>query len=134
MIPAILVSPWAGLAQTEKLPMPPTFAHDPDIEQTLRTFPLGIIAGRAAFSQHYKAHREMSVANGLQGWVYHGGGIPKEGSSVNLTRKKRVIEETRMGHAVRTYTLIDKRGVVIDVPCDEQGRHDGLTARSPQQI
>jgi hypothetical protein len=54
------------------------------------------------------------------------GGVPEAVPNMNLTHRKQIVGETQIGHGMRTYTLIfDKRGVVIDVLYNEQGRHVG---------
>lgn len=133
VILAIVLSPWASFARSANLPMPPAFTPTAAVEQTLRAYPLGVITKQAAFSHHGKAHREIKLPNGLEGWVYDVGGLPKAVPYVSPTGEKKTVRETEAEHRVRSYTLVfDNRGVVIDVLYNEDGPHDGLTALSLQ--
>lgn len=126
---ALLLGAGALPAQADALPMPPTFTPQTDMEQTLRAYPLGLITRQAAFSHHGKAHREVTLPNGLVGWVYDLGGPQKEVTYARPSGAKQTVPETGMRHGVRTYTLVfDQRGVVVDVLYNEDGRHDGLAA------
>lgn len=122
-----------SFAQSATLPMPPTFGADASVEQVLRAYPLGVITKQAAFSHHGTAHREIKLPNGLEGWIYDVGGVPKAVSYVNPAGKKQTVKKTEASHETRSYTLVfDTRGVVIDVLYNEKGPHDGLTALSLQ--
>lgn len=135
MILAILLNAWAGLALSDKLPMPPTFTPHADVEQTLRAYPLGVITRQAAFSHHGKAHREVRLPNGLTGWVYDTGGQTKVVTYGNPAGETRKIRETEARHGTRGYTLVfDNRMVVVDVLYNTEGRNDGLTALSLQHM
>lgn len=135
MILAILLGTLASLAQSANLPMPPKFMQEADIEQTLRAYPLGVITKQAAFSHHGKAHRETMLPNGLKGWTYDVGGLPKAVAYVSPAGGKQTVRETEMRHGTRGYTLVfDSRGLVVDVLYNEDGRHDGLTALSLQHM
>jgi hypothetical protein len=130
---AIVLGPWASFAQAEKLPMPPVFTPAAPIEQTLRAYPLGVITKQAAFSHHGTAHREITLPDGLEGWVYDVGGVPKAVTYVSPGGKQQTVRETPRSHEARSYTLVfDNRGVVVDVLYNETGPHDGLTALSLQ--
>lgn len=133
----LLLSLWpvASLAQRVGLPMPPTFAPNTSIEQTLRGYPLGVITEQAAFSHHGGPRRKLTLPNGLAGWVYDVGGVPTTVPYVSPTGRKQAVKETEAAHPVRSYTLVfDNRGVVVDVLYNEDGRHDGLTALSLQNV
>lgn len=135
MILATLLSATAGLGLADKLPMPPTFTPQADIEQTLRAYPLGVITRQAAFSHHGRFHREVKLPNGLTGWVYDVGGQPKAVTYGSPTGESRNVRETEARHGTRGYTLVfDSRGLVVDVLYNEEGRHDGLTALSQQHM
>lgn len=135
LILAIFLTPWAGLAKSEKLPMPPTFTVQADVEQTLQAYPLGVITKQAAFSHHGKAQREVKLSNGQIGWVYDVGGQPKAVTYVSPAGRKNTVLETEMRHATRSYTLVfDNRGVVDDVLYNGDDRRDGLTALSLQHM
>lgn len=130
---AFVLGAWANFAQSATLPMPPAFTADAAVERTLRAYPLGVITKQAAFSHHGTAHREIKLPNGLEGWVYDVGGLPKAVPYVSPAGKKQTVRETEATHATRSYTLVfDTRGVVVDVLYSEDGRHDGLTALSLQ--
>lgn len=129
---ALALSLWGSLARAA-LPMPPVFSPNAPIEQTLRAYPLGVITKQAAFSHHGKAHREIKLPNGLEGWVYDVGGLPKTAPYVSPTGKKQAVTETEAAHKARAYILVfDTRGLVVDVLYSESGRHDGLTALALQ--
>jgi hypothetical protein len=133
VILVIVLSPWATLVQSANLPMPPVFTLAASIEQTLRAYPLGVITKQAAFSHHGKAHHEIKLPNGLEGWVYDVGGLPKAVTYVSPAGEKQTVRETEIRHETRSYTLVfDNRGVVIDVLYNEDGSQDGLTAHSLQ--
>lgn len=122
-----------GIARAGNPPMPPTFAAAASVEQTLRAYPLGIVTKQAAFSHHGTAHREVKLPNGLEGWVYDVGGLPKAETYSSPAGKKQTVVEKETSHEARSYTLVfDTRGVVIDVLYNEPGRQDGLTALSEQ--
>lgn len=115
--------------------MPPVFTPTSPVEQTLRAYPLGVITKQAAFSHHGKEHRKIKLPNGLEGWVYDVGGLPKSASYGSPEGKKQTFTEAEIRHQVRSYTLVfDNRGVVIDVLYNEKGPHDGLTALSRQYM
>ncbi|TCV90249.1 hypothetical protein [Sulfurirhabdus autotrophica] len=98
--------------QTGLLPMPPVFSTKIEREIVLKDYPLGVITKQAAFSHHGKPVHVATLPNGLEGWTY----------------------EVGEGFGLHTYTLeFDKRGVVIDVLYNENGRHDGLTALQVQR-
>lgn len=127
------IVPLGRLAQAASLPMPPSFSRDAPVERTLASYPLGVITRQAAFSHHGKAHRNITLPNGMEGWVYDVGGSVKTTSYVSPTGRKQAVAETEAGHAGRSYTLVlDDRGVVVDVLYNETGRDDGLTALSLQ--
>lgn len=131
---ALALNPWGGLARAA-LPMPPVFSPNAPVEQTLQSYPLGVITKQAAFSHHGKAHREIKLPNGLAGWVYDVGGLPKTTLYVSPTGKKQTVTETEAAHQARGYTLVfDNRGLVVDVLYNEKGPHDGLTALSLQHM
>lgn len=124
---------WSHPAHSANLPMPPVFSSFAPVEETLRAYPLGVITRQAAYSHHGQAHREIRLPNGLQGWVYDVGGLPKAVPYVNPAGGKQMARETEPRHATRSYTLVfDGRGVVVDVLYNESGRHDGFTALSLQ--
>jgi len=112
----ILLGALSGFAPTfaaepGKMPMPPVFDARTDTERALTEYPLAVITREAAFAHHGKAHREVSLPNGLTGWVYQVG----------------------EGAGLRTYTLVfDAQQKVIDVLYNERGRHNGLTALALQ--
>lgn len=129
----VMLSPWASLAQPAKLPMPPNFTSGASVEQTLHAYPLGVVTRQAAFSHHGTAHREIKLPNGLEGWVYDVGGVPKDVSYIGPKGKRQTVREAPVSHEARSYTLVfDNRGVVVDVLYNESGPHDGLTALSLQ--
>lgn len=133
MLLALVLNPLAGTARAANLPMPPAFKPDTPVEQTLRSYPLGVIGKQAAFSHHGKAHREIKLPNGLTGWVYDVGGLPQATPYVSPTGKKQSVMETEAVHQASSYTLVfDNRGVVVDVLYNENGRHDGLAALALQ--
>ena len=124
----------AGWAQREPAPMPPTFSQSASIEQTLQSYPLGVISQQAAFSHHGGPHSKVRLANGLEGWRYDVGGTARRETYVAPGGERQSVRETEALHAVRSYTLVfDARGIVIDVLYNERGRHDGLTALVLQQ-
>lgn len=117
------------LADPQTLPMPPEFSSNADPSALLRSYPLGGITKQAAFSHHGKAHRTITLPNGMEGWVYEVGGTRHENIYISPDGEKRSVMETSKGSRVRTYILVfDSRGTVSDVLYKENGRHDGLTA------
>ncbi len=135
LVLAFALISWSSSAQSGNLPMPPAFAPTAPVEQTLRAYPLGVITKQAAFSHHGKAHRELKLPNGLTGWVYDVGGLPKAVTYGSPVGKQQPVTEREMRHQARSYTLVfDNRGVVVDVLYNEKGPHDGLTALSQQHM
>ena len=127
------LGPLGSLVNAASLPMPPVFSRDALVEVTLQSYPLGVITRQAAFSHHGKAHRNVTLPNGMEGWVYDVGGVVTTSSYVSPTGRKQAVAETAADHEARSYTLVfDQRGVVIDVLYNETGRHDGLTALALQ--
>jgi len=135
LVLAFAFSSWTSNAQSGNLSMPPAFTPTAPVEQTLRAYPLGVITKQAAFSHHGKAHRELKLPNGLTGWAYDVGGLPKAVTYGSPVGKQQAVTETEMRHQARSYTLVfDNRGVVVDVLYNEKGPHDGLTALSQQHM
>lgn len=126
---ALLVA-WTGFALAATKPMPPEFSVKADPEKVLRDYPLGIITKEDAFVHHGKAVRTITLPNGEEGWVYEVGGTRPQ-TYRGPTGQEQTVEESGPDSdlGLRTYTLVfDKRGVVVDVLYNEQGRHNGLTA------
>ncbi|MBI5042019.1 MAG: hypothetical protein HZB57_12715 [Gammaproteobacteria bacterium] len=102
---------FAHAEEQKYMPMPPAFSAQANPEETLRTYPLGVITKQAAFSHHGQATRAVKLPNGNEGWVYQSG------------------EES----GLRTYTLeFDGQDRVVDVLYNERGRHNGMTALQVQ--
>lgn len=102
---------FARAEERKYMPMPPAFSVQADPQETLRTYPLGVITKQAAFSHHGQATRTVKLPNGNAGWVYQSG------------------EES----GLRTYTLeFDGQDRVVDVLYNERGRHNGMTALQVQ--
>ena len=100
----------------QSLPMPPKFTPDTASEKILAAYPLGVISKMAAFSHHGQAHRTVTLANGMEGWVYevHTVGDPKAYMKPNGTEVK--VNEIDNHPAMATYTLVfDHGGTVVDV-------------------
>ena len=103
-------------APVKHLPMPPKFSPDTGSEKILAAYPLGVITKIAAFAHHGQAHRKVTLANGMEGWVYevHTVGDPK--GYVKHDGTEVQINEIGNHPAMATYTLVfDHGGRVVDV-------------------
>ena len=110
---ALIIIGVTARAQQPTLPKPPRFTLNDKPERVLANYPLGVIDRNAAFSHHGKAHKEFTLVNRREAWLYDVG--------------------EKEWH--RTYTLVfGKDGKVIDVLFYDHGRHEkyGLTALQVQ--
>ncbi|NIR59490.1 MAG: hypothetical protein GWO02_08185 [Gammaproteobacteria bacterium] len=123
----------AAATAAEPPPVPPAFTTDADRVEVLRSYPLGVLDRQAVFSHHGKAHRQVELPNGQQGWVYLVGQARTRATYEWPSGQAQTVTQTRAGAGVRAYTLIfDDGGTVIDVLYNESGRHDGLSALALQ--
>ncbi|BAZ92916.1 uncharacterized protein FOKN1_0512 [Thiohalobacter thiocyanaticus] len=116
ILPLALLLATMAHAETDHAPMPPVFNLETSPEQILERYPLGQIDRQAAFSHHGKAHRTVSLVNGLTGWVYeiHRGGKPE--TFRRPSGGEMTMLDTYDHPAARSYTLMfDGAGHVVDV-------------------
>jgi len=96
--------------------MPPTFSLEAESHSLLSSYPLSVIDKKTAFSHHGSSHKNVTLVNGLEGWVYeiHRGGNPKQFKQPD--GKKVTTMDIQDHPAAASYTLVfGGSGNVIDV-------------------
>ena len=120
---------WMAGATAQELPMPPRFTLDSVPEEVLRSYPLGVVTELAARSHHGHPAHELTLPNGLQGWVYEVYGAEAGTTYVEPSGEERTVKEIRRGEPQFSFTLVfGAQGKVIDVLYDEPRAEPGPTA------
>jgi hypothetical protein len=98
------------------LPMPPEFSPDTGSEKILAAYPLGVITKIAAFAHHGQANRKVTLANGMEGWVYEVHPVGESKTYIKPDGTDVQVNEIGNHPAMATYTLVfDHGGTVVDV-------------------
>ena len=109
-----------GIALAAKQ-MPPSFSINNDPADVLRTYPLGTIKEKEAFSHHGGPIRKVVLPNGNQGWLYKAGekaGIPSvyilvisgEGIVIDVLHKD---SHYKIGHSALQYQYLSNTNVEL---------------------
>lgn len=118
----------------DSLKMPPSFSIDADPDEVLGEYPLGVIPRSAAFSHHGKAHKTVTLVNGMEGWTYevHQGGNPKRYQQPEGPTSTTM--DIHNHPAVMRYTLVfGADGTVIDVLFQDRQHETANSALLVQQ-